>query len=410
MTRLIHPFGVSKRSTEQLLIAISVGALGTLGFSVTAPLLPDLADEFGVSRASIGLVQAAVSVSSVALSMVIGYLADRLGRRKVVLASLLIFSTFGAAGFFVRTFWGLVAARLIQGVGTSGILGLGLVMVADRFQGDARRRAMGFNMAGITAVNMMGPIVSGFIGQGGVFRPFLIFLIGYPVALWATRLSVEPVREVEPPLAHASEAIASLRIRGRLGDFVGLLFATVGVTMIMHGIGFTTVPLFLDGEFGLEVSGRGLVIATFQLGVVVTAVQIGRLRARHSGARLVGWAFIFLAAGMAVIAVSPEWWFVTAGLGLSGIGFGLFVPQAQERAASMGGVAYRGLTVLTWVTAVRVAQMIGPPLGSWAGEALGPRLTFLIAGGTMLIAAAVWTPLRERMARRFAPESQGEVH
>ena len=81
MTRLIHPFGVSKRSTEQLLIAISVGALGTLGFSVTAPLLPDLADEFGVSRASIGLVQAAVSVSSVALSMVIGYLADRLGRR-----------------------------------------------------------------------------------------------------------------------------------------------------------------------------------------------------------------------------------------------------------------------------------------------------------------------------------------
>lgn len=403
MSKLIHPLGVSKRPGEQLFLAISVGALGTLGFSVTAPLLPDLAEALDVSRGSIGLVQAAVSVSSLFLSMMIGYLADRLGRRRVVLVSLLIFATFGAAGFWARTFWGLVAVRLIQGVGTSGILGLGLVIVADLYEGTARQRAMGFNMAGITFVNMMGPIVSGFIGQGGVFRPFLIFLIGYPLALWATRLPVEPVRDVESPLSHASEAIVSLRTRGRLGDFVGLLFATVGVAMLLHGIGFTTAPLFLDSEFGMEASGRGLVISTFQFGVVVAAVQIGRLRARHSGARLVGAAFTLMSLGMLSVALAPEWWFVSLGLGIAGAGFGLYTPQAQERAASMGGAAYRGLTVLTWVTSVRFAQVIGPPLGSWVGESLGPRPTFLIAGAVMLAAAMLWLPVRRLAARRLAP-------
>ena len=104
-----------------------------------------------------------------------------------------------------------------------------------------------------------------------------------------------------------------------------LLFATIGVTMVLHGVGMTTVPLFLDGVFGVAASVRGLVIATFQLGVILTAVQIGRLRARHSGTKLVGSAFLLMAAGMLVVAVAPEWWFVSVGMAISGFGFGLYI-------------------------------------------------------------------------------------
>jgi MFS transporter, ACDE family, multidrug resistance protein len=381
-------------------MAISVGALGTLGFSVTAPLLPDLADALGVSRASIGLVQAAVSVAGVLLSVLIGYSADRVGRRRVVLTSLLIFATFGAAGFFTRTFWGLVGVRLIQGVGTSGILGMGIVLVGDLYEGPERTRAMGFNLGGVTLVNMMGPIVSGAIGEGGVFRPFLIFLIGFPLALWVTRMPLETKRVVLSPLSHAGEALASLRRGRHLVDYVGILMATVAVTILMHGLGFTTVPLFLDGVFGIASAGRGLVIATFQLGVVLAAVQIGRLRARTRASRLVGAAFSLMALGMLVTALAPTWWVVAVGLSVAGVGFGLFVPQAQERAATLGGPVYRGLTVLTWVTFVRIAQVVGPPAGSLSAETLGPRLTLAIAAAVMAVAALLWAPVRRMAARQ----------
>lgn len=381
-------------------MAIAAGALGTLGFSVTAPLLPDLAEALGVSRGSIGVIQAAVSVPGVLLSILIGYLADRFGRRRVVLVSLLVFTTFGVAGFFARSFWGLAAVRFIQGAGTSGILGLGIVLVGDLFEGPARTRAMGFNLSGTTLANMIGPIVSGVVGQGGVFRPFLLFLIGFPLALWITRMPADPPRVVEPPLSHAGDALGSLRRGGHLPDYVGVLLATVAVTVVMHGLGFTTVPLFLDGEFGIASAGRGLVIAAFQIGVVLAAVQIGRLRTRHRGSRLVGFAFSLMAMGMTVIAAAPRWWVVPIGLALAGVGFGLFVPQAQDRAATLGGAVYRGLTVLTWVTFVRIAQVIGPPGGSLSAEMVGPRLTFALSGSVMFLAALLWAPMRRAAKRR----------
>jgi predicted MFS family arabinose efflux permease len=391
---------------ERLGMAISAGALGTLGFSVTAPLLPDLAVALDVSRASIGVIQAAVSLPGVLLSILIGYFADRLGRRRVVLVSLLLFTTFGVAGFFARSFWSLTVVRFIQGAGTSGILGLGIVLVGDLFEGPARTRAMGFNLSGTTLANMMGPIVSGIVGQGGVFRPFLLFLVGFPLALWITRMPVDPPRLVESPLSHADEALGSLRRGGHLVDYVGVLVATVGVTVVMHGLGFTTVPLFLDGEFGIASAGRGFVIAAFQIGVVLAAIQIGRLRTRHRGSRLVGVAFGLMAVGMTVIALAPRWWVVPIGLALAGLGFGLFVPQAQDRAATLGGAVYRGLTVLTWVTFVRIAQVIGPPGGSWSAEAVGPRLTFAVSALVMFLAAGVWIPVRRLAKRRAAPSAR----
>ena len=392
--RWSHPVGVATSRWERLAIAIAVGAMGTLGFSITSPLLPDLADAFGVSRAAIGLVQASVSIPGVLLSALIGYFADRLGRRRVVLFSLLLFSTFGVAGFFARSFWGLVAVRFIQGIGTSGILGLGIVLVGDLFEGAERTRIMGFNLTGNTLVNMAGPIASGALGAAGVFRPFLIFLIGFPLAVWASRMPSDPPRKTLSPLRHAGAARAKLREERHLADFAGVLVATVGTTVLLHGFGYTSAPLFLDSVFGIDSAGRGLVIASFQVGSVAAAVQIGRIRARRSGSQVVGAAFWAMGIGAAVTALAPGWWAVSLGLGISGVGFGLFVPLAQDRMATLGGDLYRGLTVLTWVTFVRVAQVIGPPTGSYTTDRLGPRFTFALAAAAMLFGAAIWRPVR----------------
>lgn len=395
-----HPFGVAKSRWERLAIAISVGAMGTLGFSITSPLLPDLADALGVDRASIGIVQASNSIPGVLLSMVIGYLADRLGRRRVVLISLLVFATFGAAGFLARDYWSLVTVRFLQGVGTSGVLGLGIVLVGDLFEGKERTKVMGYNLTGVTIVNMLGPIASGAIGANGVFRPFLLFLIGYPLCMWASRMPSDPPRKVEPPIRHLKSTFSMLKSERNMGDFVGVLAATVATTVLLHGFGYTTAPLFLDSVFGIESAGRGFIIAAFQVGSVAAAIQIGRIRAKRTGSDIVAIAFWCMAIGAGITAVAPGWWAVALGLGIGGIGFGLFVPLAQDRTASMGGPLYRGLTVLTWVTFVRIAQVIGPPTGSVTSEALGPRVTFGIAAVVVAIGSLVWRPIRRRVNAR----------
>ena len=222
-----HPFGTATRPNERLAIAIGVGAMGTLGFAVTSPILPDLATYFGVSRGSIGLVQAAVSVPGVLFSILIGYMADRFGRRRVVLTALIFFSIFGCAGFFARSFWGLVGVRFLQGIGTSGILGVGIVLIGDAFEGQARTRAMGINITGVTLVQMMGPIVSSQLATGGIFRSFLIFMIGFPLAVWASRMPTDkPVGTIALPHRHIGSALRKMRRDGTMVDYLGLLRAT----------------------------------------------------------------------------------------------------------------------------------------------------------------------------------------
>ena len=66
-----------------------------------------------------------MAIPGIFLAALIGYLADRLGRREVIRASLLIFGTAGLLCFFARSYWLLVGLRVVQGLGTSGLLSLG---------------------------------------------------------------------------------------------------------------------------------------------------------------------------------------------------------------------------------------------------------------------------------------------
>ena len=395
-----HPLGTATSPNERLAIAIGVGALGTLGFAVTSPILPDLATEFGVSRGSIGLVQASVSIPGVLFSALIGYMADRLGRRRVVLTALLVFSVFGCAGFFARSFWGLIAVRFLQGIGTSGILGIGIVLIGDAFQGEARTRAMGINITGVTLVAMMGPIISSQLATGGIFRSFLIFVIGFPLALWATRMPTDkPAGNIEQPHRHIAAAHRTMRKDGTLVDYVGLLIATLSGVFVLHGLGLTVTPLFLEEEFGTPVGQRGLILASFQVGTILVALRIGPLLARFGRQRALTFAFWMMAIGAALAGVAPSAWTVAGGLAVAGLGFGLFIPQAQSYAASAAGNVYRGVTVLVWVTIVRTAQVVGPPTGSNIADGLGGRAAFLIAAVGMAVLAASWRPVRSILKR-----------
>ncbi len=397
--RLSRPFGTATSASERLAIAIAVGAMGTLGFSVTAPILPDLADAFGVSLGSIGLVQGSISFAGVMFSAVIGYMADRTGRRRVILAALALFSVFGVAGFFARSFWALVTVRFLQGVGTSGILGVGIVLIGDTFEGDARTRAMGINMTGLQMTSLLGPVIAGFLAVNGTFRPFLIFLIGVPLAAWASRMPTDrPTETVERPLRHLRDALATMRREHTLADYAGVLVATFVATYLLHGLGLTVVPLLLDDEFGIGVAARGVYIASFQFGIVLAAIRIGVLIARIGKVNLITVSFALMAVGSAVTALAASAGWVVAGLAVCGFGFGAFVPQAQAYAATVGGAHYRGLTVLVWVTIIRLSQVAGPPAGSMLYDAAGPTVPFWSAAAITGALAVAWIPLRRAVS------------
>jgi ACDE family multidrug resistance protein len=383
-----------RRRLLPLILAIS--GMGVLTFSLISPALPDLADELGVSRGVIGMVQGAVAIPGIFLAIFIGYLADLRGRRFVGMASLIIFGIGGLAGFVARSFWPLVLARAVQGIGTSGILSLGVVVIGDLWPpGAERKRMLGVNSAAITMTGLFAPILGGALAEGGVFRPFLVYALAFPLALWARKLPGRPDGPPPPPpLAHVRSLFSGLRQTGHLGDFVGLLPFSFLIMVVFIGFAFTTTPIYLEQVFSVEPTGRGFIMALASVGSSSGALLSARATARFSSATVLSASFAFVTAGFLGLAVAPSLWVVGPTLVVVGLGIGLVFPIVQNFVASSVPDRERGAAVGTWISSIRLGQAVGPVIATSTLVALGDRTAYLVVAGVVLILTVAWQPLR----------------
>ena len=342
---------------EQLALLIALSCFGSTHLSVLPPALPELATELGVSIAAIGWVQGAAVLPGIVCSALIGFLADRFGARRVVLICVTIFTVFGAAGFFASSFAVLLGLRMLQGVGTSGVLGLSIALIGELVEDRKNRiRALGLNLAMIYITQMVVPVAAGILAAGGVFRPFLLYLVGAPIGIWALRLTIgQPKGTASSPFRHAREARQDMRRRQTEVDALGLIAVSILSMVVLHGIAFTAIPLLLEEVFGTKSAVRGVVISSFQVGAIVTTLAVVR-------------AFS-----------------------------GRMYTLAQREAIASVSLAYRGLVFLTLVTGIRIAQMVGPPAASLVTDVMGPRSSLLITAVITALAAVTWRPLRRRV-------------
>jgi MFS family permease len=372
---------------------------------VLPPALPELAEVFGVSISSVGWVQGAAVIPGIVCSAFIGFLADRFGGKRVVLTCVTIFTVFGAAGFFASSFGMLLVLRMLQGLGTSGVLGLSIALIGELMEDERdRTRALALNLAVIYIVQMIIPITSGVLAVGGVFRPFLLYLMGVPIGLWALRLVIgQPKGTASSPFKHAREALEDMRRRRTGVDMLGLIMVSILAMGVLHGVSFTAVPLLLDEVFGTGSALRGVVISAFQVGAICTTLIFFRVFSGRMAGRVMSVGIWLMSIGLALVFMAGSPGLVALGMGVSGAGFGLVYTLAQRDAIASVSLAYRGLVFLTLITGVRIVQMIGPPAASFATDVIGPRTSFLIAAGVTALAAATWRPLRRWVGRLVYP-------
>ncbi|MYJ14956.1 MAG: MFS transporter, partial [Acidimicrobiia bacterium] len=264
---------------EQLALLMTVCCLGMTHLSLVSPALPELAKTLGVSISVVGWVQGSAAFPGIFLAIFAGYLADRFGGRRVILVCVTIFTIFGSACFLATSFPMLLGLRMLQGVGTSAIVGVGVTLIGELFEDDRQRlRVLGTNLALMYLTQLVVPVISGIVAAGGAFRPFLLYLGGAPIAIWAIRLAVGRPREAgSSPIRHVRAAHQDLRRRKTGVDFLGLVLITAIGVSVFQGATLTAVPLMLDDVFGTASTGRGLVVAAFLLGAVATALGVVRV-------------------------------------------------------------------------------------------------------------------------------------
>jgi MFS family permease len=372
-----------------LLFASIVVLVDTSFYAAITPLLPDLTDQYGLSKTGAGVLAAAYPAGTFVGGLPGGWLAARVGVKPTVLAGLALM-TISSIGFaFGGSVLVLDIARFVQGVGGAASWAGAMAWIAGAAPRDQRGQMIGSAMGAAIAGALLGPVIgvaADVVGFEVVFCS--VGVVGLGLMAWTlTMPAAQP--DGDSSLRGLLNALGDGRIRISLAliTIPGLMFGTLSV------LG----PLRLD-ELGASAAAIG---ATWLLAAALEAI-VSPLAGRFSDRRgrmapmLAG-----LAGGAVAYALLP--WPQTAlllavliVLGTPVIGM-LWAPSMamlSDGAEAVGleqGLAF-GLMNLTWAT----GQTLGDVGGSSLGEAAGDKVAYLVLSAVCL---AVFAALRTRAPR-----------
>jgi predicted MFS family arabinose efflux permease len=357
-------------------------ALDSALLGLIAPLLPEIERRTGASDAELGIALAAYAIPILVVSLPLGRLADRVGRRPLLLGGLALTAAGSILIAFSDALGLLIIGRAVQGVGSAASWIAALALVSDLAPPGRKGASIGFALAANSVGAIAGPALGGLTGDVIGFE-FPFFLVaGVTVMLgivgWAF-LPHRPPVEVERPKTRLRDVV-------RLAASPGVLPATLIVVGGAGVLGLVEVVVPLDGDerLGLSAAAIGaLFAATIALDAVAAPVAGGASdRVGRIPVALLG--LVVLAASTSLLAVLGGVAGLIAGLAVFGVGistaFAAAVPWLDDAFGVLDkGFGYGFLNVI-----YAAGYSIGPLLAGFALEAGGPALAYW--GATVVIA------------------------
>lgn len=344
-------------SADGALASLSLCALlSSLGMSSANVALPTLALAFGASFQQVQWVVIAYLLAITTLVVSVGRLGDIVGRRRLLLAGVALFTAASLACALAPALWVLVAARAAQGLGAAVMMALSMAFVGATVPRAKTGSAMGL-LGTMSAVGTaLGPSLGGLLTSGPGWR--VIFFLNIPLGLLTLACALrflprDDTEQTEGPkafdylgtvlLALALGAYALGMTLGRgafgplnaaclLGAAFGLLLfvlaegrvrspmialpmlgdralgASLAASALVSTVMMATLvigPFYLSRAFGLDAAMVGLVMAAGPVAAALAGMPAGRLADRFGAARSASAALVGIATGALALSLMP---------------------------------------------------------------------------------------------------------
>ncbi|MBI3333713.1 MAG: MFS transporter [Candidatus Omnitrophica bacterium] len=336
-----------------------------VGFGIVIPVLPLYAERFGASPLTVGLLLGIYSAMQFIFAPLLGKLSDRVGRRPVLLLSMI--GT--AAGFLLMglagRLWLLFVARVIDGV-TGGNISTAQAYIADVTPPHQRSRGMGLIGAAFGLGFIFGPAIGGLLSRFSLGAPFLFAAALAAVNSLCVWLFLP--ESLDPAHRHQAKRRASILeiFQGPAGRSLGIVIATYFFTTVAFSLLTATYPLFTERRFGYGASQNGLIFAC--LGTIGAVVQGGLLGillrlSGDKGLTLAGTAILaasFLA--LPLTATTAALLLATAGFA---VGHSFVVATLNGLASKEASPASQGRVLGVMQSVSSLARVVGPVAGGW---------------------------------------------
>ena len=381
-------------------------ALGPLSMDMYLPSLPEIGRTLHAPILDVQLTISSYLFGFAVGQIFYGPISDRLGRKPILLAALVLYGVASIGCAAAQSIHGLIALRFLQALGGAGVIVLARAVVRDLYSGARASRELSL-MGSITAfAPIVAPMIGGILQTAFGWRAtFLLLVIFAGIAgAVAARLLPETLRKPTAgpfSLAAMGALYRSVLVhRGFLANlgiltttFVGLFAWVSGAPIVMQGTSYGLTPLVFGVTFAMGAAG-------YMLGAFIASRVVMRLGID----RTMGIGCVILAAGGLIMAavvalhLANVIWFVGA-MTIYLAGLGLALPAAMAAALTPFPDRAGTASSLMGFTQQSGAAIAAAAIGLYLGKSAWPVAGVVATMGC--IALAIWALTRKvRVAER----------
>lgn len=394
---------------RNLMILFSVTATAMLGTSTITPAFPLIMKAFHINSQQAGLLITFNTLPGIFLSPVAGILADRVGRKRVLIPSLILFALSGAACVMTQSFAMLIVLRFLQGCAAAPLGALNNTVIGELFTGRKRMEAMGYN-ASVQSSLMLGyPILGGAVALAGWHYPFLLALLGLPAA-WLVTFRL---RNPEPKHALPMGEYLGSALRGIANRRMAALFLCNLVTVsVSFGVLIVYLTFLISSRFGGSTLEIGIIVGFSPVISTIMSTQAVRIRRHFSFRQMIVTGLILSGLGVSLNVSMPSLWFLLFPAFVRGLAQGVLNPSVNTLVAEFAPHDSRAAVMALNSTMFRIGQTIAPPIFGLIYAVGGMDVVFH-AGTALLVVTALVVgvtmgDIDAMIERRHAAEAAGE--
>lgn len=376
-----------------ILVALT-GGLAILSSTMSkTPVLPLFAQALGASPTEIGWIVVASTIPGILVSFPAGALSDFLGKRRVMLASLLVFATAPFLYLLVSNAWQLMAVRFYHGFATAIFGTVASAAIAERYTADRAAR-----LSTYSSVTIVGRSIAPFLGG------FLISLASFHAVYIACAISGVlallvglTLRDGDRPapgrleLPHFwTSLITVLRDRGIM---------VVSLVEAAQYLVFGAIEAFLAlfaASLGIPAWQIGIILGIQLVGIVFMKPIMGKVSDRVGRRQVIIPGLLAGAVSIVLLPYAPSFIGLSALSLLFGLGFATVTSSTSALVADLTRDGRFGSSMGVLRTVMDVGQSIGPVLTGWMVGVAGYGSAFALLAAILLAAALlIGTALRK---------------
>lgn len=361
-------------------VLLFASSMTVMAGAIIAPSLTDMAAYFADS--SDVLIKLIITMPALMIAIfgtLMGTLSDKLGRKNVLVTSLIIYGIGGFGGYLINDITSLLISRAVLGIGVAGIMSSATTLIGDYFEGTERSSFMGTQSAFMSLGGVIFLIVGGFLADMNWRFPFSLYLMAFVILPFAIAILYEPTKvkmndHSDKNLKSNSRLIAIIYILG----FLGMVFFYMIPTQI---------PFLLQERTSVSNTLVGIAIAVSTFTAAIASLNYGRIKKMISFQKIFAFAFLLIGIGYFFIAFNESYLGIVLGLGIAGLGVGILLPNGNVWLMELAPASSRGKMIGAMSSMMFLGQFVSPLLVALVISKFNLTYAFYIAFAAMIVLA-----------------------